>query len=576
MQPRKTEVEDIQLNAKVADVLREISELYAIKQEYFKSRAYQKVSQRIESLTDDIEEVYESGKLQEIQGIGKGIAAVIGEYLSTGKSSRLKTLQAELPTGALELIRLEGIGPKTALRLHKELGITSIKQFEEALHSGKIADLKGFGRKSEERLLKVLKDQPHGKKRYLLGAILPIIRETEDYLMKFDSKIKVNMAGSARRMKETVGDIDILVACKDSKGMAEHFVSMPQVHRIVSQGSSRSTIIIKGGLQIDLRIVKLSSFGSACQYFTGSKEHNIKLRSLAAQLGYKLNEYGLFKRKTGTRIAGKTETSIYQTLDLEYIEPELRENRGEIEGARSGSLPKLIKYGEVKGDLHVHSNWSDGAGSLEEIAEFAQKRGLEYIAICDHSKALGIARGLNEERLRKQMFEIEHLNRRFENFRLLRGIEVDIMSDGTLDLPNRILKDLDIVVASIHRGFKGSEEKLTKRIVSTVHNEHVNIIGHPSGRIIQRRPPYPLRFEEIFEIAADQKVAMEINAFPDRLDLNDVNCKSAEEHGAKLAIGTDAHAPAQINYLELGVAVARRGWLEPHDIINTKSFKDLL
>jgi DNA polymerase (family 10) len=575
-QPRKTIVDDIRLNAKVANVLREIAELFALKEEYFKSRAYQKASQRIESLTDDIAEVYESGKLQEIQGIGKGIAAVIGEYLSTGTSSRLKTLQELFPAGVLELISVESIGPKIAMRLYEELGITSIKQLDEALHLGKIANLKGFGRKSEERLLKVLKEQTHESKRYLLGEILPIIREIEDYLMEFDGEIKVSMAGSARRMKETVGDVDILVACEDGEGIAEHFISMPRVRRIVSKGPSKSTIIAKGGLQIDLRIVKLASYGSACQYFTGSKRHNIKLRSLAAQLGYKLNEYGLFTRENGSRIAGETEELIYQALGLEFIDPELREDRGEIEGARSHSLPKLIEYGKVKGDLHVHSNWSDGSGSLEEIAAFAQQRGLEYVAICDHSKALGIARGLNEERLRKQMHEVEQLNRRFENFRLLSGIEVDIMSDGTLDLPNRVLKDLDIVVASIHRGFKGSEEKLTKRIVSTIHNEYVTIIGHPTGRIIQRRPPYPLRFEEVFEVAADQKVAMEINAFPDRLDLNDLNSKSAMEHGVRLAIGTDAHTPDQINYLELGVSVARRGWLEAGDVINTMSLKDLV
>jgi DNA polymerase (family 10) len=395
-------------------------------------------------------------------------------------------------------------------------------------------------------------------------------------MAKLNGGIMVSVAGSTRRMKETIGDIDLLAASRDAEKTAEHFASMPGVTRVVSKGSSRSTIIVEGNLQIDLRIVPPESYGAALQYFTGSKGHNIRLRSLALQLGCKLNEYGLFRRRSGEKMAGETEESIYEALKLQVIEPELREDRGEVEAALEGRLPRIVEYDEIEGDLHVHSNWSDGTGSLSEIAETARRRRLKYVAICDHSKALGIARGLNEERVRKQMGEIERLNREFDDFQLLTGTEVDIMSDGKLDLPNTLLKDLEIVVASLHRGFRNPEEKLTRRTISAIHNDYVTTIGHPTGRILLKRPPCQLNLTEIFEAASDQRVMMEINAFPDRLDLNDVQSRLAKEQGVKLAIGTDAHTPAQINYLELGVSVARRAWLEASNVANTLDVKDLL
>jgi len=564
------------VNIEVARILYEIGELYAIKGESFRSRAYIVAAQRIESLTDDIRSVYEQGKLREIPGVGKNIAFVIEEYLETGGCSHLEELRDSLPSGARELMALEGIGPRTIMKLFHELNVASIDQLEKAARSGEILKLKGFGPKSEKNVLQAIEEYRGFQKRFLLGQILPVVREIEEYMSSCGAVLQVDFAGSARRMKETVGDLDILVASEREGEAVEHFVSMPRVTRVISKGSTRSTIIIGSNLQIDLRVVAPKSYGSALQYFTGSKEHNIKLRTLAVKLGYKLNEYGLFRRKDNKKIAGETEESVYQTLGLEYVEPELREDRGEIEAAIEGSLPDLVEYNNVRGDLHVHSSWSDGNAELEEIAERAQQLGLEYVAICDHSKSLGIARGLDENRLKDQMREIERLNKNFEGFKLLKGIEVDIMADGCLDLKNSVLKDLDFVVASIHSGFKSGAEKLTERMISAIHNEYVSTIGHPTGRLIQRRQPYPLNLKKVLSVAADQRVMMEINAFPNRLDLNDINSKAAMEQGISMSIGTDAHTLGQLKYLPLGVSVARRGWLQPKNVANTLHVKELL
>ncbi len=564
------------LNAEVARILYEIGELYAIKGESFRSRAYLLAAQRIESLTEDIRKIHEQGKLEAIPGVGRSIAAVVEEYLSTGGRSHLEELREELPIGVQELIAVEGIGPKTAAKLHQELDVVSVDQLEEAARSGKIRQLKGFGIKSEENILQAIEAHRSMQKRFLLGQILPVVREIEDYMTGCKAALQVEAAGSARRMKETVGDLDILVATENGEKVAEHFVLMPRVSRIISKGTTRSTVVVGSNLQVDLRAVSPKSFGAALQYFTGSKEHNIKLRARAVRMGCKLNEYGLFKRKDDSAVAGETENSIYKALELTYVEPELREDRGEVEAAETQTLPEIVDYDEMKGDLHVHSNWSDGTATPAQIAEAAEKAGLEYVAICDHSKALGIARGLDEKRLKNQMGEIEKLNTTLDGFTILKGIEVDIKADGTLDLSDSVLKDLDFVVASIHSGFKSTSEKMTQRIVSAIHNEDVSSIGHPTGRIIQKRQPYQLDLDKIFTAAAEQKVMMEINAFPDRLDLNDVNSRAAKEHGLMMSIGTDAHALDQLKYLLLGVSVARRAWLEKQDVANTMTAKELM
>ncbi|MCD6480482.1 DNA polymerase/3'-5' exonuclease PolX [Candidatus Bathyarchaeota archaeon] len=564
------------VNAEVAEILYEISELYALKGEQYRSRAYMMAAQRIGSLTEDIRKIWQRGELQSIPGVGKSIAAVIEEYLETGQSSKLEELREGLPRGVMELIELDGVGPKKAMRLYEELGINSIDELEKAAKAGKIRRLKGFGPKTEENILRSIEEYRRRQERFLLGAILPVIDEIVAYMKECDAVLRIEPAGSARRRKETVGDLDILVLSTRPEEVVERFVSMPRVSRVISQGTTRSTVIIGANLQVDLRVIPPESYGSALQYFTGSTAHNIKLRTIAVKKGYKLNEYGLFDRETGERIAGETEESVYKALGLEWIEPELREDRGEIEAAMEGRLPRLVKEEEIRGDLHIHTKWSDGTGTIEEMAQKAMSLGLEYIAICDHSKSMGIARGLDEARLRKQMAEIDKLNERLEGFRVLKGIEVDIKADGSLDLPNSVLKDLDFVVASIHSGFKADERQMTERMIRAIHNDYVSTIGHPTGRIILRRRPYALNLDKVFEAAAEQGVLMEINAFPNRLDLNDVNAKAAKEHGIVMSIGTDAHAPNHMEFLNLGVAVARRGWLEPGDVINTLPVDELL
>ncbi len=563
------------INSEVARVLYEIGEFYTIKEESFKSRAYKLAAQRIESLADDVRDIFERGELQTIPGVGKSIGGTIEEYLRSGESSILKELRSSLPSGAQELMALEGVGPRTIIRLYNKLKVTSIDQLEKAARSGKIGSLKGFGSKSEANILRAIEEYRGFQKRFLLGQILPVMREFEVYMQDCQAASRVDFGGSARRMKETVGDLDILVASDDGERVVEHFTLLPRVTRVLSKGSTRSSIVVGSNLQVDLRVVHPESYGSALQYFTGSKEHNIKLRRLAQKSGYKLNEYGLFKRKNGEKVAGETEEEVYKTLGLQYIEPELREDRGEIEAATKEPLPKLIEYNEVKGDLHVHSSWSDGNAELEEIASGAQQLGFEYVAICDHSRSLGIASGLDENRLRKQILEIDKLNKSFEGLTLLKGIEANIMADGALDLQDNILKDLDFVVASIHSGFKGGIDKLTDRMITAMHNDNVSSIGHPTGRLIQRRKPYPIDLEKVFDVAAEQQVMMEINAFPNRLDLNDVNCRAANERGVLISIGTDAHSVDQLKYLPLGVSVARRGWLQAEDVVNTFDLKDL-
>lgn len=564
------------VNAEVAQVLYEIGELLTIKGDRFRSRAFLMAAQRVGSLTEDLRRLRDRGELTEIPGVGKSIAAIIEEVLDTGECKQLEELRESLPHGVRDLMELEGIGPKTALRLHNELGITSIDDLEEAVKAGRLRGLKGFGAKTEENILQSIEAYRGRQERFLLGGILPVVDQIVAYLRGSDAVLQVEAAGSARRRKETIGDLDILVSSTRPEEVADRFVSMPRVSRVISKGTTRSTIVVGARLQVDLRVVPPASYGAALQYFTGSKEHNIKLRTIAVKKGYKLNEYGLFERDSGRRVAGETEEGIYRALGLAWMEPELREDRGEIEAAMEGRLPRLVASGEIRGDLHVHTEWSDGSASIEEMAEKARRLGLEYIAVCDHSKSLGIARGLDEARLRKQMAEIDRLNEGLDDFTVLKGIECDIKGDGSLDLPDSVLRDLDWVVASVHSGFRADEEQMTRRIVSAIHNDYVSAIGHPTGRIIQRRRPYALNLEEVFEAAAAQGVMMEINAFPDRLDLNDVNSRAAMEQGVRLSIGTDAHAPNQVEFLPLGVYVARRGWLEAEDVVNTLSVGDLL
>lgn len=556
-------------NSDVASVLYEIGEILTVKGDIFRSRAYQMAAQRITALTEDIRAIKARGELESIPGVGKSISAVISEVLDTGQSKILEELRESLPKGVRDLMELEGVGPKLAMRLNKELGVASIDDLEKAAKEGRVRELKGFGPKKEANILVSIDAYRSRQTRFLLGAILPVVDQLTKYMRESDAVLKVEVAGSARRRKETIGDLDVLASSMKPEEVTQRFITMPPVIRVVSHGTTRSTVVLEGQIQVDLRVVAPEEYGSALQYFTGSKEHNVKLRTIGVKKGFKLNEYGLFDRDTDRRVAGEDEEGIYRALGMDLMPPELRENTGEIEAAIEHRLPKLVEEKEIRGDLHIHTKWSDGTATIEEMAEKARSMGLGYIAVTDHTKSLGIARGLDEARLREQVKEIEQLNRGLEGFTVLTGTEVDVKADGSLDLPDSVLKDLDFVIASIHSGFKSDVEKMTNRLIAAMNNEYVDAVGHPTGRIIQKRNPYELNLERVFEAAAGQKVMMEINAFPDRLDLSDVNSRAAMQAGCVMEIGTDSHAANQLDFLPLGVSVARRGWLEAEDVANT-------
>jgi len=566
----------VSVNADVAAILYEIGEILTIKDDRFRSRAYLLAAQRITSLTEDIRKVKERGELDEIPGVGRSIAYTITEVLDTGESKVLEELRESLPPGVRQLMELEGVGPKNAMRLVEELKLSSIDDLEKAAREGMIREIKGFGEKKELNILQSISDYRNRQTRFLLGAILPVVDDMLAWMRESPAVLKAEVAGSYRRRRETIGDLDLLIASNEPDAASKRFVEMPPVERVVGHGSTKSTILLMGHLQVDCRVVPPEAYGAALQYFTGSKDHNIKLRTIGVKLGYKLNEYGLFSRDDGKLVASETEEEIYRVLGMDYVQPELRENRGEIEAAMEHKLPSLIELGEIRGDLHCHSKWSDGAMTIKEIVEKAKGLGLSYVALTDHSKSLGIAHGLNEERLREQGKEIDAINEELDGFTVLKGIECDIKADGSMDLSDSSLVDLDFVVASIHSGFKNDEETLTNRMISAIHNEYVHAIGHPTGRIIQKRKPYPLNLDKVIEETTAQHVALEINAFPERLDLDEVSSRKTMEAGALVSIGTDAHALNQMEFLSLGVSVARRGWLTTKDVVNTRTTKELL
>ena len=541
----------------------------------FKPVAYRRAAQNIESLSEDIEDIYKREELEEIPGVGKGIALRIKEYLETGQLKYLEELRSEFPKGMEELVKIEGIGPKTALKLIKKLRINSVEDLEAAIKQGKLSGLNGFGVKKEENILRGIELYKASKGRFLLGDILPIANSLEDAFKKMEFIQKINVAGSIRRRNETVRDIDILAASKEPRKVIKFLTEMKNIKEVLTEGETKCSVILNNDVQVDLRVIDVSSYGSALQYFTGSKDHNVKLRQIAKKKKWKLNEYGLFNTVNDERLAGENEKDIYKTLDLEYIEPELRENRGELEAAQKGLLPNLVSQDQIKGDLHIHTVWSDGNNTIEEMAKAAKQLNYEYIAICDHARGLQIVRSLSERDISKQLQEIELINRNIEGFTVLSGIELNIDARGQLDIRNAVLEDLDIVIASIHSGFKQEEKKMTERVLKAIHNDYVNILGHPTGRIINRRSPLNLNLLKIFETASELGIFMEINAFPDRLDLSDVNCFIARDHNIQFSIGTDAHNSEQLNFMEFGISTARRGWLESKQIVNNYSLKEL-
>lgn len=572
-----TEYNDM-TNKNVAAILRELADLLEINGEnIFKVRAYYNASRRIGGLNEDLKVIAEEDRLQDINGIGKGIATTIKEILKEGHSPLLEEIKGELPTGILELINIPGLGPKRAHQLFYQMGIQTIEQLHKALKNGEIRKLKGFGEKSEKKLLSSLQHYEDYQEVSILYKALSQAEDIIQHLKDDPDILKIETAGSIRRRKELIGDIDLLAASENSEAVSERYVELPFVKEILVNGKKKISIINKDNYQVDLRIVSPEEFPVALQYFTGSKEHNVRTRERAKMLGLKLNEYGLFNDENEENMLDiKEEADIYQALGLDYIIPELREDRGEIEAAENKTLPVSISYSDIKGDLHIHSLYSDGAYSIREIIQAARERDYQYIAITDHSQSLRVAHGMTPDRLLQQIEEIDSLQKEFNDIKILKGIEVDIDVDGNLDYSDDLLDKLDLVIASIHTGFNQSKEKITGRIISAIEHPCVNIIGHPSGRILKKRESYQVDIDRIIEKAACFGTCLEINASPYRLDLNDENVRKAKEEGVIISINTDSHHISELDDMLLGVTVARRGWLEKDDVLNSKTVEGLL
>ena len=564
-------------NLEISRMFDQITRMLKIKGENpFKIRAYEKIALVLENLPIDVEIIYQQGGLNNIPGVGEGIAKKIEEFLTTGKLEYYEKLKETIPSGVMELLDISEVGPKTAKLLYEELGVDNMEKLEKAVKQHRIKDLPGMGEKSETNILRGIELYKRRKERFLLGRALPLAEEIVESLSQLKETNKISFAGSLRRKKETIGDIDILVTSQNPEKIMKTFTSLPQVREVLAEGPTKSSVITRDDIHVDVRVVEPISFGAALQYFTGSKAHNIKLRELALKRGLKINEYGVFAVESGNRIAGETEEEVYQALNLPFIPPELREDRGEIEAAQENKLPQLVEYSQIKGDLHLHTKWSDGAHTIRQMAEAAQKRGYKYIAITDHSQSLKFAGGLTEERLREQVEEIQKLNQELDDFTVLTGIEVDIKSDGSLDFSDEILSKLDVVIAAIHSGFKQESKVITARIIKAMQNRLVNIIAHPTGRLIGYRESYQVDINEMIKVASEIGTILEINAYPERLDLNDVYCWMAKDRGVQLAIETDAHSVDGLEFMNLGVDVARRGWLEEKDVINTLPLDKLL
>lgn len=562
-------------NQEIAQILRHISQILGIQGENpFKIRAYVKAAQTIEHLTDDLAFLKEKGSISELPGIGERIAKKIDELLDSGKLKYYEDLKKSEYAPLTEFLKLPGMGPRHSRLVYDKLGIKTVAALRAAAEKGLLRTLPGLGAKAEENILQSIRQVQKYKERFPLAFIFPRAEQILNAMKKIREVKDITLAGSIRRMRETVADVDILASSMQPEKVMDAFAGLPQAAKIISKGKTKSSIMTKEGFQVDLRVVAPKSFGAAAHYFTGSKAHNIRIRSLGAAKGLKINEYGVFKNEK--RIAGQTEAEIFKAVKLPYIAPELREDQGEIEAGQQGRLPSLIALEHIKGDLHVHSNWSDGAHTIEEMAAAAAKRAYRYIAICDHSPMVGITHGLDAKRLQSQRDTIDAVNSKMKGIRVLRGIEVDIRSDGRLDLDDTVLQDLDLVVAAVHTKFNQSQADMTQRIIKAVENPHVDIIAHPTGRLIGKREPYMVDMDKIMEACKANKKVLELNAYPERLDLSDRHCRMAKAKGVKIAISTDAHMDAHLEWVTFGLSTARRGWIEPEDVINTLGTSKLL
>lgn len=562
-------------NTDIAKIFNEIADILEIDgANPFRVRAYRTAGRVVASLPRDVAGMVRAGEdLTRLEGIGRDLAEKITEIVETGSLEQRAELEKKTSSGLRELLRLEGIGPKRVKNLHQELGVASREDLREAARKGAVRGIKGFGKKTEQKILESLEQAEKNGQRIKLFEAEQQAGPLLEHLQTAKNVHSVTIAGSFRRRKETVGDLDILVTCGKDSDVMQRFVEYENIAKIVTKGAQRSTVVLESGLQVDAYILPRLSHGAALHYFTGSKGHNISIRKLGMAKGLKINEHGVFKGKR--RIAGKTEEEVYRAVDLAYIEPELREDSGELEAARNNALPDLVRLNDLRGDLHCHTTATDGRNSLEDLAQAARELGYAYLAITDHSRRVAMAKGLDEQRLARQMEEIDRLNEQLEDITLLKGIEVDILKDGSLDLADSILRKLDLTVCSVHYTRNLSKKKQTERIIRAMDNPYFNILGHPTGRLINERPPYEVDLEQIMEAARDRGCCLELNANPDRLDLPDRYCKMAREMNVRIAISTDAHSRSDLNFMRFGVDQARRGWLEAKDVINARSLMEL-
>jgi len=562
-------------NHEVAELLRLIADMLEIKGEVvYKSLAYRKAADNIEALGRDINELWRQGTLRQIPGVGEALDKKLNEVLSTGRLGYYEELQEEIPVGVVSLLGIPEVGPRTAKLLWEKLGALSVADVERAARTGKLRDVPGLGVRSEQRILEGIESLYRRSTRIPLGVAWPIAQELAEVLRRELSVQTVEPVGSLRRMKDTIGDIDLLAACDQPERATDAFVKLPQVAEVLSHGPTRASVRLHNGLQVDLRALEPGRYGSLLQYFTGSKDHNVALRALAQKQGLSLSEYG-FKRG-GDEILCRTEEEVYSALGLPWIPPELREDRGEVQAAQAETLPKLVQPKDIRGDLHAHTDWSDAAATLGEMATAARTLGYKYLVISDHTQSLGVANGLDVSRLREQRAEIASLNEGLSEFRLLQGAEVEIRADGSLDYPDDVLRELDVVIASVHSALRQDQETITNRVVRAMRSSHVDILGHPSGRLLGQREATHVDLDRVLQVAAETGTILEVNATPNRLDLDDVHIRQAIELGVGLAINSDAHSTGGLETMVYGVAAARRGWAEARHVVNTFPLPKLL
>jgi len=561
-------------NQEIAQVFDKIADCLEYKQEsQFRQNAYRRAARAMMDLSEDVEDVYARGELKSIPGIGEGMAEKIAEYLDTGTMVRYEEARRGVPDTLLLMTRIPGLGPKTLRLVHEKLGVNTIEELEAAAKSGKLNELRGLGPKKAENILRGIRLRAESGQRVRLGVALPLVETITGQLRR---KVKVAQclpAGSLRRMRETVGDIDILATGADGPRIVEAFTKLPQVRDVLGQGDTKGTVITGDGLQVDLRVVPEESYGAALQYFTGSKSHNIRLREIARKKRLKVNEYGVFRGEKS--ICGRTEEEVYGVLGLDWVPPVLREDRGEIEAAQEHRLPRLVEQGDIRGDLHVHSKWSDGKATIEQMVLAAKELGYEYVAISDHSLSTVIAKGLDVARLHRQMDEIRKLRKKIDGIAILTSTEMDIKPDGSLDYPDDVLAEIDIVTASVHSAFKQDRRQMTERVLRAVESPHVDIIGHPTGRLIGEREPCAIDLEAVMKKAAQTGTALEVSAQWERLDLDDVSCRRAAEMGVRLAINTDAHYLTHLQYMRFGIATAQRAWVTKESVVNAWPLEEL-